>query len=131
MLHFGFNVVLALGLTVAAQGYEVKNDKNIEASAAARAASRIGDIRGSIGFDDVAVIVVIQDPTIEPPQDENLMPRPAWNPPEVDKEILPPMVDNNFAPDRSILTGSVNTPSETDWELFDADGEPIRRFGFW
>lgn len=133
MLHLGMSVIVALGLTALAQGYEVKTDKRIEAGAAARAASRIGDIRGTIGYDDVPHMTTLDafvtPPVVEP--ETNFLPRPAWTPPKRDRAVLPPMVDDQYAPDRSISTGNVRRNVPSTWELFDADGNPVRRRGFW
>ena len=54
-ISLGF--VAVLNSIFLSQSYEVKPDRKIEASAAARAAARVGDLRGTIGYDSFPVII--------------------------------------------------------------------------
>lgn len=135
MFNFTLGILLALNTTTIAQSsYQVRNDKTIEAGAAARAAARIGGMRGTIDFDEVPVIVNTSES--REPEASNLntglAPRPAWAPKD-DKEQLPPMVKGE-PPEGvdTMATGSIRvTPKSPrkriQWEIFDANGRIVKR----
>ncbi len=124
---------LALSSITFADDYQVRTDKSIEASAAARAAERIGDIRGTISYDQVPALMTPSDLEPKMPKAErqsDLSPRPSWVPPEKDAEALPPLVtrDHIEGLDQT-LTGSIKrSPSKRrnfEWDIFDKDGNRI------
>lgn len=134
MVHLGITIFMALGTISIAQGYEVKNDKKIEASAAARAASRIGEIRGTIPHTKQPDLVTRNTLRITPNVEESqdILPRPAWKPPQVESNPLPPVVKDRRSDETDdISTGSVNSKPMIRWELFDKYGRPIEREGYW
>jgi len=124
---------LALSSITFADEYQVRTDKNIEASAAARAAKRIGDIRGTISYDQMPGIIAPSD--LKPgkkvhQENSDLSPRPSWVPPAKDSEPLPPLVTRDYI--RGLdqtLTGSIERSEPTrrnfEWEIFDKYGQRI------
>lgn len=134
MINLSLGIFLALTSVTVAQSYEVKNDKKIEASAAARAAARIGNLRGSISFDQPAALATGEETVdrVKPDVEGNLAPRPAWEPPKSGKK-LPPMVKHNTLPagvDQT-LTGSIKQRADRSerikWDVFDKYGRIINR----
>ena len=124
---------LALSTAIFAEEYQVRTDKTIEAGAAARAAKRVGDIRGTISFDKIPVFVRASDlSSIKAGRTENsdLSPRPSWVPPVKDNETLPPLVTREYLEGLDqTLTGSINRPipkrRNFEWEIFDSNGNRI------
>lgn len=124
---------LALSSVTIADDYQVRTDKKIEASAAARAAARIGDIRGTISFDQLPSIVKPSDlrkKQIKNGQQSDLSPRPSWVPPKKKDGSLPPVVSREYEErlDKT-LTGSIKPKlrkrSKFEWAVFDKYGNPI------
>lgn len=135
MINLTLGVFLALNTTAIAQStYEVKNDKAIEASAAARAAARIGEIRGTISFDEVHFVVQNIDGVTPSATsiDNGLAPRPSWTP-ENGKKKLPPMVKSpipqgiDTMPTGSILKPAASPSKRIEWDVFDKFGRIVKR----
>jgi len=126
LLSTGASILLiASGFAIAG---EVKHDRTIEAAAAKIAAKKVGDIRGSIDYDDVPFLVT-RKLLVKEEAHTSLLPRPAWIPPE-GEEALPPMVSNFLADLDYTLTGSITgrktkSTRRIIWDRFDADGNPI------
>ena len=124
---------LALSTVTFAEEYQVRTDKTIEAGAAARAAKRVGDIRGTISYDTVPKFVgfsVLEPAKLKPESNSDLSPRPSWVPPEKEGEALPPLVNRQHINGiDQTLTGSIQ-PSipkrrNFEWEVFDKDGNRV------
>ncbi len=124
---------LAVSSITFASDYQVRTDKTIEASAAARAAVRIGEIRGTISHDQIPAIIVpsdLKESRKTGQQNTDLSPRPSWVPPEKDEEALPPLVTREYEEDLDqTLTGSIKKPEPQRrgfmWEVFDQYGNRV------
>ena len=118
----GTGILIALTVSVASEGYQVQPDRMIEASAAARAAEKVGDIRGSISFDEVS-----EKTEVKPKPTPVVAPPPATPEPKIQ-----PITENLDGPgiDR-MPTGSIqkNVPSTSpmQWQIFDSEGKPVYR----
>lgn len=115
-------LLIATGFALA---NETKFDRSVGEAAARIAASKLGDIRGTIDHDTVPFLVTRKLLHKQDAQ-TSLLPRPAWVPPKRDSDALPPMVQNGtFGIDRT-MTGSIKRqPDRIIWEKFDSDGNPI------
>ena len=71
MLSYSLMIFIALGTTMFAQSYEEKVDKAIKAGAVMHSAARVGDIRGTIAYDQ-KVIIVTPDALREPENTGNI-----------------------------------------------------------
>lgn len=107
-MGFVAGAIIALGTTTLAQGYEIKSETLARASAEARAAARIGYIRGTIAHDQTPVITMgeISDDVVRRAVEEEI-------------DLLP--------------TGSIRVPEKVlkpkiEWEIFDKYGRPVKRY---
>ena len=138
MINFSLGILLALNPTAIAQSsssdYQVKTDRSIEASAAARAAARIGELRGTIGYEQLPIEIMTSDDqeTSGNGLNSGLAPGSSRFPLENEKQ-LPPMVDAQ-KPNKIDQTTTGSIPNKGDrsrkrveWDIFDSNGRIIKR----
>ena len=113
----GFAIALMTSTSALAQ--TVKYDEKIAKAAAAKAAEKIGDIRGTIGYDQVPDMVTRED-LVDSEVNTSFLPASS--------KSLPPV---SFLPNGIDLTttGSIQKANEKSvviWEKFDRYGNPIK-----
>ncbi|MEM7289321.1 MAG: hypothetical protein AAF412_02930 [Pseudomonadota bacterium] len=134
------SLLLSLGTTILAQSYEVTNDKRVEAGAQARAAARIGEIRGTLSHDDVPVILMPGPNKKNSDKVSQIyeLQSPVWmrsNPHENAQQQIA-MPEPEFGTD-SISTGSIVPEAAKEprerviWDIFDSDGNLVKNDGYW
>jgi len=113
----GFAIALMTSTSALAQS--VKYDAKIAKAAAAKAAEKIGDIRGTIGYDQVPDMVTKKD-LIDKQVNTSFLPQP--------NKSLPPISSLSNGIDLR-TTGSIqkkNYKPRVIWEKFDRYGNPIK-----
>jgi len=121
-------ILSAMALSGASSAYaegEQRHDKTIETAMADRAASRIGEIRGTIGYDETPVLVTRLDLGIgessEVPDGNALI--SSTSPTHMAKQL--DMTTTASVPDRKTLRPFLKPPEDTVWDKFDRYGRPI------
>ncbi|MEO0327251.1 MAG: hypothetical protein AAF217_01505 [Pseudomonadota bacterium] len=129
------SLLVISGMILANSGLAVSADKEYDTSvaraAAILAAEKLGELRGTIGYDEQPII--IDKKLLEKNSDKSelnyIRPDPV---PEVDTESLPPVVENGIQLGfDNIRTGSVQNPKSSnkpvlEWEVFDSNGNPFK-----
>lgn len=115
-------VFIALAVSVVSENYQVQPDRMIEASAAARAAEKIGTLRGSIPFDKVTDSLSVKN--VPAPMIVPTLPQPV-------EPAMQPVTNkgDGFGVD-DMPTGSIEpTPQKPSlrWQIFDSQGNPVYR----
>lgn len=113
----GFAIALMTSTSALAQS--VKYDAKIAKAAAAKAAEKIGDIRGTIDYDQVPDMVTKED-LIDKQVNTSFLPQP--------NKSLPPISSLSNGIDLR-TTGSIqkkNYQPRVIWEKFDRYGNPIK-----
>lgn len=113
-------VAIALMASTSSLAQTVKYDVSIAKAAAAKAAEKIGDIRGSIDYDQEPDMVTKQD-LVDKELNTSFFPMPT-------KDSLPPI---SFLPNGVDLrtTGSIQKKkykTKIVWDKFDRDGNLIK-----
>ncbi|MEM7215104.1 MAG: hypothetical protein AAF423_06130 [Pseudomonadota bacterium] len=121
----GSILLIATGFALANEG---RYDQSIADAAAKIAAGKVGELRGSIDYDEIPFMITNKLLKKEDEQ-ANLLPEPTWVPPAKDSEF-PPIVSNFLDEIDYTLTGSVdrNTANRSKrivWEKFDRYGNPL------
>lgn len=116
----GLAIALMASTSVFAQ--TVKYDTTIAKAAAQKAAEKVGEINGTISFDQVPEIVTKED-LAEKPVNTSFLPNSA----EATEEKLPPMTLKDLGIDLT-TTGSIKPAKKqvVIWEKFDRYGNPIK-----
>ena len=114
-------IFLALAVSVVSESYQVVPDRMIEASAAARAAEKIGTIRGSISYKEAP-----RSMSVKRAPAPIIVPSPVTSEP-----AMQPVTDqrDTFGVD-TMPTGSIQKmPAKPtrQWQIFDAQGKPVYR----
>lgn len=113
----GFAIALMTSTSALAQS--VKYDEKIAKAAAEKAAEKIGDIRGTIGYDQIPDMVTKED-LVDSEVNTSFLPAPSKSLPPV--SYLPKGIDLR-------TTGSIQKTRHKPkviWEKFDRDGNPIK-----
>ncbi len=115
-------IFVALAVSVVSENYQVKPDRMIEASAAARAAEKIGALRGSIPFDKTADSI-----SVKKPPTPLVVPTPSLPA----GPTMQPVTSNgdDFGVD-DMPTGSIKKEPpkpHLHWQIFDSQGNPVYR----
>ena len=112
-------VAIALMTSTSALAQSVKYDETVAKAAAAKAAEKIDDIRGTIGYDQAPEMVTKED-LVDKQVNTSFLPAPS--------KSLPPI---SFLPNGIDLTttGSIQKTTRKTrviWEKFDRYGNPIK-----
>lgn len=113
------SVAIALMTSTSALAQTVKYDVSIAKAAAAKAAEKIGDIRGTIGYDQIPDMVTKED-LVDKQVNTSFLPAPSKSLPPI--SYLPNGIDLR-------TTGSIQKTRhkpEVIWEKFDRNGNPIK-----
>lgn len=113
------SIALALMAGTSAVAQTVQYDTTIAKAAAKKAAEKIGDMRGSIDYNQVPDLVT-RDDLIDKPSQTSFLP-------QEEKNALPPI--SKIIPNVDMtVTGSIQSsaPSVLVWDRFDKYGNPIK-----
>lgn len=113
------SVAIALMTSTSALAQTVKYDETVAKAAAAKAAEKIGDIRGTIGYDQKPDMVTKED-LVEKQVNTSFLPTPVKGLPPI--SFLPTGIDLT-------TTGSIQKTKNKPriiWEKFDRYGNPIK-----
>ena len=118
-------LAIALMTTTSALAQTAKFDESIAKAAAAKAAEKIGEIRGSIDYDQVPDMVRKED-LLDKPVNTSFLPQTT----KPNEAALPPMTSVTPGVDLTV-TGSIRAPRPKYkeiivWEKFDRYGNPIK-----
>ena len=123
------SIALTLMASTAAVSQETKFDKNISDAAAKRAAERIGDIRGSIDYDQKAEMVTREH--LEEKQEAkrvSLIPDYVWYPEKANifTRLIAQIPGIDLTVTGSVDDEDVQIERKLVWDKFDAEGNPIK-----
>ena len=137
MYSISLGFVLAINSVFLTQSYQVKPDNKIEASAAARAAARIGALRGTISYDRTPVILTpssLKHRKGFKNTQGNQSIYPAKNDSEIKQQIQPIVQNSDIViVIDPVTTGSIKRersvprPRPVLWQLFNKYGRPVER----
>ncbi len=121
------SIALALMASTSVAAQTVKYDTTIAKAAAAKAAEKLGKIRGSIDYDQVPDMVTLE--TLKA-QDNKVSSIPDYNIPTEPKEDTLLSITSIFPSLDKTVTGSIQTRKSSIkrkviWEKFDRYGNPI------
>lgn len=119
------SLAIAMMTSTSVLAQTVKYDETVAKAAAAKAAEKIGDIRGTIGYDETPDIVTKED-LKDTPVNTSFLPQPSTE----KQSGLPPMTSNAYGVDLT-TTGSISVREpgvqrRVIWEKFDRYGNPIK-----
>lgn len=119
------SLAIAMMTSTSVLAQTAKYDETVAKAAAAKAAEKIGDIRGTIGYDETPDIVTKED-LKDTPVNTSFLPQPSTE----KQSGLPPMTSNAYGVDLT-TTGSISVREpgvqrRVIWEKFDRYGNPIK-----
>jgi len=119
------SLAIAMMTSTSVLAQTAQYDETIAKAAAAKAAEKIGDIRGTISYDETPDIVTIEH-LKNKPLNTSFLPQPST----VEQNGLPPMTSNAYGVDLT-TTGSISVrepglKNKIVWEKFDRYGNPIK-----
>ena len=119
------SLAIAMMTSTSVLAQTAKYDETVAKAAAAKAAEKTGDIRGTIGYDETPDIVTKED-LKDTPVNTSFLPQPSTE----KQSGLPPMTSNAYGVDLT-TTGSISVREpgvqrRVIWEKFDRYGNPIK-----